>query len=109
MKTVLFNIIDNSRKALEHGGKIQITGQQQANGYLLEILDDGPGIPEEELSKITEAFYMVDKSRAREKGGAGLGLALCSKIIQMHGGTLTFDSHPGAGTAVIIRLKEEQA
>lgn len=107
MKTVLFNLIDNSRKALPHGGAIQITGQRNGDHYRLEVTDNGPGIPAEELSKITEAFYMVDKSRAREQGGAGLGLALCARIIQMHGGTLEFTSQPGTGTTAILSLKEE--
>lgn len=106
MKTVLLNLLDNSRKAIDQHGKITISGQSTREGYRLSIQDNGSGIPPEELSKIMEAFYMVDKSRAREQGGAGLGLALCSKILQLHGGTLRFESTPGVGTTAILLLKE---
>ena len=58
------------------------------------------GIPEEELGKITDAFYMVDKSRSRKEGGSGLGLALCVKIAEIHGGHLKIESQPGEGTTV---------
>ena len=61
-------------------------------------------MPEEELSRITEAFYMVDKSRSRQQGGAGLGLAICLEIVKRHGGTMTFKSIQGKGTMVRIFL-----
>ena len=62
-------------------------------------------IPAEELERVTEAFYMVDKSRSRAQGGAGLGLALCRRIVDLHGGTLELESTPGQGTRVTVRLK----
>ena len=58
------------------------------------------GIPEEELGKITDAFYMVDKSRSRKEGGSGLGLALCVKVAEIHGGNLKVESRQGEGTTV---------
>ena len=67
--------------------------------------DQGRGIPEEELGKITEAFYMVDKSRSRAEGGAGLGLALCREIAELHGGVLRFESQLGLGTKVTVELR----
>ena len=66
--------------------------------------DNGCGIPDDEIAKIIEPFYMVDKSRARKQGGAGLGLALCVKIADIHGGTLDIESEVGKGTDVTITI-----
>ena len=63
----------------------------------------------EELPRITEPFYMVDKSRARRAGGSGLGLSLCAEIARVHGSTLEFESEPGRGTTVRLLLKEAQS
>lgn len=63
------------------------------------------GIPQEEIEKITQAFYMVDKVRGRANGGAGLGLALCQEIVSLHQGTMKFKSCPGEGTQVLISMK----
>ncbi len=68
--------------------------------------DNGCGIPAEELSKISEAFYMVDKARSRGKGGAGLGLAVCTAIMEVHHSKLDFESTQGAGTCVRIFIPE---
>ena len=66
------------------------------------VADEGRGIPPEALSRVMEPFYMVDKSRARRQGGSGLGLALCSRIAETHGGTLELESNPGAGTPATV-------
>lgn len=84
MKTVLINLTDNAIKASEEGQTVEITGRRMENGYYFQVRDEGIGIPEEELQKITEAFYMVDKSRSRAHNGAGLGLALCTAILELH-------------------------
>ena len=68
------------------------------------MIDNGRGIAESELDKITEAFYRVDKSRSRMQGGVGLGLTLCKEITALHHGSLKFDSSPGAGTRVTVTL-----
>lgn len=104
LKTLLYNLIDNARKASKPGSSIELTGQRTKNGYCFAVQDHGSGIPEEALSRLTEPFYMVDKSRARAQGGAGLGLALCQKIAQAHGGTLTFESKEGEGTTVRVQI-----
>lgn len=64
------------------------------------VRDYGRGIPREELDKVVQPFYMVDKSRARKAGGAGLGLALCQEIVSVHGGTMEIHSVVGVGTGV---------
>ena len=104
MKTVCLNLLDNARKATAPGGSIALTGRAEGDGYLIQVADTGKGIPSEELGRVTEPFYMVDKSRARSQGGAGLGLALCSRIVELHGGTMGFESVLGQGTTVKIHL-----
>ena len=73
---------------------------------MLSISDNGCGMEEKELTRITEAFYMVDKSRSRQQNGAGLGLALCQEIAQIHNSTLHFESKLGEGTCVFLVVKE---
>ena len=94
------NLIDNARKASSPGKRIWLTGKRMSGRYRITVRDEGIGIPKEELSRITEAFYMVDKSRARAMHGAGLGLAIANRIAEVHGSTLHFESEPGKGTTV---------
>ena len=98
IKTVLVNLIDNACKASETGGVIEVTGQAVDEGYRMAVRDYGIGIPEEEQHKIVKAFYMVDKSRARSKNGAGLGLALCAEILKIHRSQLQIESKVGEGS-----------
>lgn len=111
--SLLGNLVDNGCKACGEGGSIRVEGETDKEGekacYRITVTDNGRGIPPEELSKITEAFYMVDKSRARREGGAGLGMAICARIIEAHGASWEIASAPGAGTVVTMRfaLREE--
>ena len=105
LQTLLQNLLDNARKASEPGAVVVLEGRETEEGYRLSVSDQGRGIPEEELGKITEAFYMVDKSRSRAEGGAGLGLALCREIAELHGGALRFESQLGLGTKVTVELR----
>ncbi len=99
------NILENARRAMPSGGQIQIRGKNYPNSYLLCISDNGCGIEAEEISRITEAFYMIDKSRARKEGGAGLGLALCSRILALHAARWKIFSRPGKGTDIAISFR----
>ena len=83
---------------------MELLGCTTPQGYLFQVTDHGRGIPQEALDRITEPFYMVDKSRARAQGGAGLGLALCQRIASAHGAQLRFESRVGAGTTVSLIL-----
>lgn len=105
METVCLNLMDNARKAIESGGSVLLEGLPEEGGCRIQVRDNGKGIPEAELSRVTEAFYMVDKSRARAQGGAGLGLALCVRIVELHGGSLEIESTQGQGTQVTVHLK----
>ncbi len=105
MGTVCANLLDNARKAMENGGEVLLEGFPEKGGCCVEVTDQGKGIPAGELDRVTEAFYMVDKSRARAQGGAGLGLALCRRIVELHGGRLEIQSEPGQGTRVRVHLQ----
>ena len=107
MKTVFINLIDNARKAINGGGTIWIWGKKVIDGYQIVIRDDGQGMNAEELDRIIKPFYMVDKSRARSQGGAGLGLAICEEILALHGFEMKFESKVEVGTKVAVFMKGE--
>ena len=104
VQSLLFNLIDNGVKASEEGGIIMLFGRPDGDGYAFVVADQGRGVAKEELPRLTEAFYMVDKSRSRKEGGAGLGLTLCSQIAQIHGAKLEFDSDTGKGMRICVRF-----
>ena len=106
METVCLNLLDNARKAIEGSGVVVLAGLSAENGYCIRVTDTGKGIPAQELNRVTEAFYMVDKSRARAQGGAGLGLAVCQRIVALHGGHMEFQSVVGKGTQVSVHLRK---
>ena len=107
--SVIANLVDNSRKAMDHGGNIMIMGDSYNGDYRIRVIDNGRGMPEEAIRHITEAFYRVDKSRSRAQGGAGLGLTLCKEIIDLHNGKIAFASREGNGTCVTVTIKEMTA
>lgn len=97
-ESLLINLIDNSAKASRDGDTIYLIGE----GDRIMVRDQGCGIPKEEIERVTEAFYMVDKARSRKEGGCGLGLALCSKIAALHGARLLIESEQGKGTQISV-------
>lgn len=108
IKSLLVNLIDNACKASEAGSRIDVSGAALEDGYMFSVRDYGIGIPEEEQRKITQAFYMVDKSRARSKNGAGLGLALCAEILKIHNSKLEIESEEGKGSCFSFVLPYER-
>ncbi len=104
LHSLLNNLTENAAKASESGAEIEVTGKTEGDLYEICVEDHGRGISKEALEKITEPFYMEDKSRSRSQGGAGLGLALCAKIAQIHKTKLRFESEPGKGTKVSFSL-----
>ncbi len=100
--SVCYNLLDNAVKAVGENGFILLKGTCVPKGYEIKVTDNGCGIPEQEISRITEAFYMVDKSRSRKEGGAGIGMALCQKIVALHNGSLQVSSKLGEGTTVLL-------
>ncbi len=106
IKSVLLNLVDNACKASAPDGIVEISGRRLEGGYAFQVKDYGVGIPEEEVKKVTEAFYMVDKSRSRSRNGAGLGLALCVEILRLHHSELQIESKVGEGSAIRFVLSD---
>lgn len=98
MESLLVNLIDNAIKASRPGDTIDVL----AMNHKITVRDWGKGIPPEEIPKITEAFYMVDKSRSKKAGGIGLGLALCKQIAALHHGHLEIESWLDDGTSISV-------
>lgn len=104
VKSLLYNLIDNASKAMDTGGIIGVTATVIPGGCQFQVVDNGRGMEASELTRITEAFYRVDKARSRSQGGAGLGLSLCKQIVELHNGNISFASVPGKGTRVTVTL-----
>lgn len=107
-KSLIYNIIENAVKASAIGQEINIRAGMSDGNAVIAITDHGIGMSKEDAKKVFEPFYMVDKSRSRKAGGAGLGLALCVKIAELHNAVLTLDSTLGEGTTVYIIISGEE-
>lgn len=107
LRRLLQNLIDNGFKYGTPQGHVWVTLEGKGDTVRLQVRDDGIGIPEDQQEKVWQRFYQVDPSR-RERGGAGLGLAMVKKIAQLHGGTVTLDSAPGRGSAFTLLLPREK-
>ena len=105
VRSLVINLIDNGRKAMTNGGHIYVQTTMTDKGCIIQVKDNGRGMPKDAIAHITEAFYRVDKSRSRQQGGAGLGLALCENIIKLHNGNINFKSKENVGTIVNVELK----
>ena len=98
------NLVDNAIKYTPEGGSVTVWASGEADGVVFEVEDTGIGIPAEDLPRIFERFYRVDKSRSRDLGGTGLGLAIVKHVAQLHGGTVSVESRPGSGSVFRLRL-----
>ena len=104
------NLVENALKYGKPGGHVWVTVKSQGEEGILEVRDDGIGIPKDQQEKIWQRFYQVDPSRSDESNGVGLGLSMVRQIAQLHGGTVTLDSVEGIGSAFALHLplwKEE--
>lgn len=102
MLAELVNLVDNARKASDNGCAITLRAYKHSAKNVIEVEDGGRGIPKEEIERITQPFYMVDRSRSKKNGGSGLGLALAERIAKAHGARLSITSTLGKGTTVKI-------
>ena len=101
---VVLNILTNSIKYTPEGGNIKIYVGFVYNDAYIKVIDNGLGIPEEDLNRIFERFYRVDKARTRQMGGTGLGLSIAKEILDKNNGTIDIKSEKGKGTEVVIRI-----
>ncbi len=101
---VIYNLIDNAVKFTPDGGYIEIHSKADAEKVIIKIRNSGKGITHEELGRIFERFYKIDKSRSYDVKGAGMGLYLCKTIIELHGGQITARSNPGEFTEFVFQL-----
>ncbi|WP_245796306.1 sensor histidine kinase [Domibacillus antri] len=104
LEQVMTNIIDNAIRYSEEGGTIQMTLLQEKEKAKWIVRDNGAGIPAEDLEKVTDRFYRVNKARTRNDGGSGLGLSIVKQIVELHNGELTIESTAGEGTTVTVAL-----
>ncbi len=104
IERVVLNILTNSIKYTKEGGEIKIYVGFVYNDAYIKVFDNGIGIPEEDLSRIFERFYRVDKARTREMGGTGLGLSIAKEILDKNGGSIDIKSVVGQGTEVVIKI-----
>lgn len=109
LERAVTNLIDNAIKYTPEGGQVSVRAwQDPTDDVVIEVTDNGIGIPTGELPRIFERFYRVDRSRSRELGGTGLGLSIVKHVAQTHGGSVEVESTPGKGSTFRLRLPSVQ-
>ena len=101
---LVYNLVENAIKYNHSGGQVTVTADRKEKQVYLSVEDTGAGIPEELKERVFEPFFRVDKSRSRELGGVGLGLALVREIVRVHDGSITVKSNPSGGTIFEVVL-----
>lgn len=104
LREILDNLVDNAIKYTSEGGRVTIRWKSLANKAAIEVEDTGIGISADDLSRVFERFYRVDKARSREMGGTGLGLAIVKHLSQSFGGGVSATSEPGKGSTFVVSL-----
>ena len=99
---IFVNILDNAVKFTPNGGEISINASESESYTVVSIQDSGIGVPKDDISRLGERFYRVDKSRSRDLGGTGLGLSIVKHLMIAHGGRMEIESQPGKGTKVSL-------
>lgn len=103
MSQVLANLLDNALRHTPSGGRVEISARRDGHRVLIRVSDNGEGIAAEHLPHVFERFYRADSARARQNGGAGIGLAIAKAVVEAHGGTIAADSGgPGRGTVFTV-------
>ena len=110
LQQVVLNLVDNASRIVGEGGHVRVELTAEGDRAVLSVVDDGPGIPEEDLPRLFDRFYRADSSRTRASGGAGLGLAIVRAIVTAHGGRIEAANLPSGGarmTVVLPAIAEE--
>jgi two-component system phosphate regulon sensor histidine kinase PhoR len=100
----LRNLVANAITYSPEGAVIRIDAAPDGNQVAIAVSDEGPGIPDADLSRVFERFYRVDKSRARDPGGTGLGLAIVKHLVELHGGSVRVENRPEGGARFVLTL-----
>jgi signal transduction histidine kinase len=106
LRRCLTNLVDN---AIRYGKRATLRAEEGADRVTIRVLDEGPGIPEQELEHAFEPFFRGESSRSRETGGTGLGLGIARNIARAHGGDLTLKNRPGGGLEANLTLPRSEA
>ncbi|MEH7436094.1 cell wall metabolism sensor histidine kinase WalK [Neobacillus drentensis] len=109
MTQVLYNIISNALKYSPEGGQVTFSIKEEESRIIVSVKDQGVGIPKENIGKIFDRFYRVDKARTRKLGGTGLGLAIAKEMVNAHGGSIWATSEEGKGTTIAFSLPYERS
>lgn len=107
LQQVVYNLVDNAIKYSPKVGKIRVTVKQEGKTAVLEVMDNGPGIPQKDQAHIFDRFYRVDRARSRDTGGNGLGLSIVHQAVLMHGGSVSVKSEEGKGSTFRVELPME--
>ena len=104
LRQVAANLMSNALEHTPPATPVHVSLRRDGEEAVLEVADEGPGLDEEHAAKVFDRFFRVDPARARENGGAGLGLAIVAAIVEAHGGSVSVETAPGAGARFIVRL-----
>ena len=107
-RQIIYNLVDNAVKYNRDGGRVEVALKRQGEEVLLTVADEGVGIPEEELTKIFQRFYRVDKARSRAAGGTGLGLSIVRDTLEKRGGSISAANRPGGGAVFTVRWPQAE-
>jgi signal transduction histidine kinase len=108
LRQVFYNLLDNAIKYTPEGGEIEVTLGRTDGTAVVEVRDSGIGISAEDVPRVFDRFYRVDKARSREQGGTGLGLSIAQTIVHGHGGKIELASTRGKGSTFTVTLPVEQ-
>ena len=104
---VVMNLVENAARHSPDGGSVQLIGRGESDAVRLEVLDDGPGIPEAERARVFERFYRTDSARSAKEGGTGLGLAIARWIVDLHGGDIRAEGREPNGCRMVVQIPAE--
>src|SRR5205085_1397659 len=104
LERAVSNLVDNAIKYTRENGHIAVSASVDNGQVVIEVADNGIGIPPEDLARIFERFYRVDRSRSREMGGTGLGLSIVKHVAQVHRGSIEVSSAPGVGASFRLKI-----
>jgi signal transduction histidine kinase len=110
LRIVFRNLLENAVKySLPDSRSVQISTASDERSVVVRVSDDGPGIPEADVASLFEPFFRVDRSRSKKTGGYGLGLSICKRIVEAHGGTIVVENNTGRGASFIVTLPKPES